>query len=240
VTEPSPLADELLNVFARMSGVLLTDETVQTALRLISTLAVEAVTGTAGSGLTLVNGRGEPESSASTDGLVERADALQYELEEGPCLAAVAARTIMRVDDTSAEPRWPRWAGEAAQLGLRSCLSAPLVAGDTSLGALKVYGREPGAFDKRDERMLVLFSAQAAVLVANMQAYEAAHRLSDQLKDALRARDVVGQAKGVLMSSRGVDEETAFALLVATSRRQNRKLHDVARGLIEPYGRRRR
>nr|WP_231134513.1 GAF and ANTAR domain-containing protein [Motilibacter deserti] len=218
----------------------MTEETVQTALRLVTSLAVEAVPGASGCGVSLMGARGERSSWAATDEFVEQADAVQYELDEGPCLAAWAGRMLVRVDDTAGEGRWPRWAGRAVQLGLQSSLSAPLVAGDQGLGALKVYAREPKAFDAHAERMLVLFSAQAAILVANMQAYDSAQRLSEQLKEALRTRDVIGQAKGVLIAARGVDEETAFALLAATSQRENRKLHDVARALVETYTRRRR
>nr|WP_231126939.1 GAF and ANTAR domain-containing protein [Motilibacter aurantiacus] len=223
-----------------MAGLLLTEETVATALRLVTSLAVEAIPAATGSGLTLVGPGGHPATSAATDDVVEQSDALQYDLDEGPCLAAAASRALVRVDDTGAEQRWPGWASAATRLGLRSSLSAPLVAGDRCLGALKVYGREPHAFDARTESMLVLFSAQAAILVANVQAYDSAQRLSGQLREALRSRDLIGQAKGILIATRRVDEDTAFAMLAATSQRENRKVHDVARGLVESYSRRRR
>ena len=40
-----------------------------------------------------------------------------------------------------------RWARAAAPLGLHAALSAPLVAGDRTLGAMKVYAELPAAFD---------------------------------------------------------------------------------------------
>ena len=147
--EPQPVADELAAVFARMSGLLLSEETVATALGLVTSLAVETIAGSSGAGVTLVDARGRRVSAAASEEVVERADALQYELDEGPCLAAHAARAAVRVDDITADRRWPAWSAAVQPLGLRSALSVPLVAGDSCLGAIKVYAREPGVFAPR-------------------------------------------------------------------------------------------
>ena len=70
---------------------------------------------------------------------------------------------------------------------MRAAISSPLVVGDRSLGAVKVYADEPDAFDGHSEQLLTLFSAQAAVLVANVQSSERAKRLSEGMR-AGRAR----------------------------------------------------
>jgi GAF domain-containing protein len=235
-----PLADELSLVFARMSGLLLSEETVTTALGLIGSLALDTVSGACGAGVTLVDPRGHRRTSGATDPRVEEADRIQYELDEGPCLAAAAARQVVRVDDIEGDPRWPRWSARAAPLGLRAALSAPLVAGDEALGALKVYGEAAGSFDEQAERLLSMFAAQAAILVANVQSFERAHRVSEELRKTVRNRDLVSMAKGLLMARHGVDEDTAFALLVARSHEDGVPLLDVARTLIESAVRRRR
>ncbi|HYO38957.1 MAG TPA: GAF and ANTAR domain-containing protein [Nocardioidaceae bacterium] len=227
-----PLADELAAVYARMSGVLLSQETVTTALQLVTALALETVPGSVGAGVTLIEG-GRRTSAAATDALVEQADALQYELDEGPCLSAWAERAVVRVEDTAVEARWSRWCGAVQPLGLRSALSAAMVAGDTALGAIKVYAREPGAYGDRSEHLLTLFAAQAAILLSNMQTHERAQQLSDGLRDALASRDVIGQAKGILMAQDGIDGDAAFAMLAAASQRENRKLRDVAQDMVE-------
>jgi GAF domain-containing protein len=239
-TDALPLADELAAVYARMSGLLLTQETLATVLGLIGALAVETVADSDGAGVTLVAADGRRTTAAATDPWVERADALQYELGEGPCLTAWAERSVQRVEATAREQRWPDWAAAAQGLGLQSTLSAPLVAGDAALGAMKVYSRREAAFDAHAERLLMMFAAQAAVLVANVQSHENARRMSEQLKTALRYRDVIGQAKGMLMNSRGVDEDAAFALLAAAAQRHNKKAHEVAAEMVEAARRRRR
>ena len=234
-----PLAEELAAVFARMSGLLLSSESVSTALDLLTALALETVPGSAGAGVTLVDG-GRRTLSASTDPRVEVADALQYELDEGPCLAAATGRQVVRVDDTAAEERWPRWGAAAAGLGLRASLSAPLVAGARSMGALKVYGEEPAAFGAREEQLLTMFAAQSAILVAHVEAQERAQRLSEGLRRAVRSRDVVSMAKGVLMARHGVDEETAFGMLVARCGDGTTTLGEAAGSLVRSAVRRRR
>jgi GAF domain-containing protein len=235
-----PLADELSAVFARMSGLLLSEDTVATALGLITSLAMETVPGSTGAGMTLVDDDGRRTSSAATDPRVESADALQYELDEGPCLAALAARQVMRSDDVGAEPRWPRWAVAASALGVWSCLSAPLVAGDRAVGAIKVYADQPGVFAAHDEQLLTMFAAQATILVVNVQAHERAQRLSDGMRKAVRSRDVVSMAKGVLMARHGVDEDTAFGMLVALRGEGGAPLREAAQTVVQGAVRQRR
>jgi GAF domain-containing protein len=235
-----PLAEELATVFARISGLLPSAETVDTVLALITSVAVETIPGSVGAGITLVDDAGRRTTSAATDPLVEQADALQYELDEGPCLTAAALRQVVRVDDVATDRRWPRWAAEVAPLGLGAALSAPMVAGTRATGAVKVYSLAAGAFDGRAEQLLTLFAAQAAVLVANVQSRERADRLSDGLRHAVGSRDVVNVAKGVLMARHGVDEETAFGMLMGRSRQDSAPLHEAARTVVASAVHRRR
>ncbi len=234
-----PLTDELAAVFARMSGLLLSEETVDTALGLLSTLAQEAVPGSSGAGVSIMDER-RRRSSGSTDAWVREADALQYQLGEGPCLTAATNRELVRIDDLSRERRWPRWSAAALPLGLLASLSAPMVAADRSLGAIKVYAEQPRAFDQHSEQLLTLFAAQAALLVANVQTYEQATRLSSGMRDAFRQRDVVSMAKGVLMGRHTVDEGTAFGMLLARSQQERSTVARTAQAVVDSAVRRRR
>lgn len=235
-----PLAGELAAVFARMSGLLLSTETVNSALELVTALAVEAVPGTDGAGVTLLDEHGERITAAATDPLVSRLDGMQYELDEGPCLAAWNSRVPVRVDDLTHDDRWPRWARAATTTGMRALLSAPLVAGNEALGALKLYSRHTGAYGDHDEHLSTMFAAQAAVLLANVRSYEDAKRVSAELRSSLRSRDLVNMAKGALMAREGVDERTAFLRLSRTAHEEGRPLRDVAGAITGATVRRRR
>ena len=136
-TAPSralPLADELAVVFARMSGLLLSEETVATSLEPAELAGrTRPCPERPAPGSTMIEERGADGRPASTDARVAQADALQYELDEGPCLAAAATGELVRVDDLTTDPRWPRWArGRRAASGCGPRMSAPLVAGNTS------------------------------------------------------------------------------------------------------------
>jgi GAF domain-containing protein len=233
-----PLSDELAGVFARMSGLLLSEETVGSVLPLVTKLAQETFPDTAGAGLSIMDPGGARITTAATDELVERADRIQYEMESGPCLVAWADRTVVRVDDLARDTRWPRWARLAKELGLRASLSAPLVAGDTALGAMKIYGTRPGMYGSREEFLLSMFATQAAVLVANTKSYADAHRVSAGLQASMRGRDAINIAKGILMAQGQVDQHTAFLRLAKTAEQRRQPLleaaEELARTILRP------
>ena len=53
------------------------------------------------------------------------------------------------------------------------------------------------------------------------------------LKLAIEHRDVIGQAKGVLMARERCSADAAFSILRMASQRENRKLYEIARELAE-------
>ena len=71
-------------------------------------MATEAIPGAVGAGVTLVDDRGGKTTSGASDPVVEKADSMQYELDEGPCLSAWAQRALVRVDEIGSDGRWPR------------------------------------------------------------------------------------------------------------------------------------
>ncbi|MEW2502464.1 GAF and ANTAR domain-containing protein [Amycolatopsis sp. NPDC047767] len=235
-----PLADELAAVFARLSGLLLTAETVRSLLKLIIAAAREVFPSALGAGVTAAGDQGAPVTWAATGEEVERADRLQYELGAGPCLTAWQERSVIDVGDMHDDDRWPEWAASAARLGLRSALSAPMVAGCRSVGAVKVYADRPHAFGERDRTLLTMFASQAAVLVANARSAEAAERLSTELRSALRTRDIVSMAKGIVMARDHVPEETAFLVLADEAARAGKPLRDNAEAMLRAVARPRR
>ncbi|HEX2075567.1 MAG TPA: GAF and ANTAR domain-containing protein [Geodermatophilus sp.] len=217
---------------ARMRGTLMSEETLGSALRLVTALALETIPTGTGSGVTLLGEQGQ-RTTAATDPLVEQADDAQYELDEGPCLSAARDQQLYRIDSMWQETRWPQWTAIAAALGLGSSLSAPLAVQQESLGAIKVYSGQECAFAQRDERLLTLFAGQAAILLANVASHADTQRLNDHLRAALRSRDLIGQAKGILRERHRIDDDGAFAMLSAESQRTNVKLRDVAQRIVD-------
>lgn len=227
-----PQVDELAAVFVRVSGLLLSAETVDTALALITSTAKEAFPHAVGAGVTLLGPNGERVTAAATDDLVKRIDALQYELGQGPCLTAWEQRTVVRIDDLRREERWPDWVRSVSDVDLRSTLSAPMTADGETLGAMKVYAAEAGVYGEREEHLVTMFAAQAAILLANMRTAEDARQVSDQLKEALRGRDVIALAKGIIMARDGGDERASFLMLTDIAQQGGKTLRQAAEHLV--------
>jgi len=190
MTQNSEDAADLPAVFGRPFGVLISDDALQTALRLVTSLATETTPGSLGSGVTMTV-HGAVATTAASLPLVEAVDRLQYDLDEGPCLDAWRLMRLVRVDDLRTERRWPAWTAAARPLGIRSVLSVPLQARDERIGALKVYAPQPSLFGDREERVLGMFAEQAVGLLAAVRTPEELARVNDQLKEAVRTRDLI-------------------------------------------------
>ncbi|WP_410611591.1 GAF and ANTAR domain-containing protein [Amycolatopsis sp. lyj-109] len=229
-----PLDGELAVVAARMSGLLLSRRTVDSVLELIVSLANTTITAAAGVGVTLVDADGGFVTTSASGPLVREADTLQYELGEGPCLAALAGCSPQRIDDVATERRWTRWCAAVAGSGLRSVVTAPMVTEDGCHGAIKIYATTPGAFGPVDERALVSFADRAAVIVAHARAGERAGRFSEQFKDTLRDRDLIAMAKGFLMGRDGLGEDVAFDRLLALARVHGTSPAEAAARVVGP------
>jgi GAF domain-containing protein len=226
---PPPV--DLGTALSQMAGLVLSRESVDTALRLVTSLAATTTAGTLGAAVTVVDEHGK-RSRAASNATVEEADALQYEFDEGPCLTAWRRGEVVRVDDTATDGRWPRWNAAASALGVRSVLSAPLLMTEESIGAMKVYCERPMNYGPHDEHVMRLLAGQAAILLANAQSLQEARRLSRQLTEALASRDVVSQATGVLLARGAANEQDAFAVLAGAARQTGRSVQDVAHALV--------
>ncbi len=210
---------------------------VEGTLQAITANAVEVVPHAEECSISYVVARSRVEPRASTGDLPLAVDALQSRIEQGPCLDAIWEHEVVRVDDVAADDRWPQFAREAAALGAGSMLCFRLFVEGDRLGGLNLYAREPRAFDDESRDVGHLFAAHAAVAAAG-----AAHE--DHLRVGMGNRDVIGQAKGILMERHKLTADQAFAVLARVSQEMNRKLVDIARELTDtgavPGGDRRR
>jgi GAF domain-containing protein len=227
-----PLADELAELAARMAPLLLSADTVTAAVATLTSLAAEAVPGATGAGVSLMDAQGTRVSTGATSGVVVTADDAQYRLNEGPCLTAWTERRVVRIGDLDTDQRWPRWADAVRPLPLRSVVSAPLVAPQRVLGAVKVYSEAPGAFGERAERLLSGFADAAAVLLANVVSLDNERRLSAGLQQAVQERDTLQLAKGVVMQRDGLSEQAAFQWLVSEAGTRRQSLQDLAASIV--------
>lgn len=195
---------------------------VEATLQAIAASAIRIVPNAEDCGITYVIGRSKVESRAWTSDLPKSVDALQQRLRQGPCLDAVWEQEIVRVDDAAKDERWPEFARHASQLGMGSMLCFQLFVDGDRLGALNLYSRTPSAFDDDCEEIGLMFAAHAAIALAGAQHEE-------HLRTGMSNRDVIGQAKGILMERHRLSADQAFGVLARVSQELNRKLIDIAR-----------
>jgi len=170
--------------------------------------------------------RGQLVPQAVTGRAPHDLDLRQQQTGEGPCLEAASTQQVIILEDTRDDARWPRFCAAAQACGVGSMLCVPLWAGERRLGALSLYADEPNAFSERDVQLVELFATLAAVALAEAQQAE-------QLRAAIASRDLIGQAKGILMERFGMDGESSFNVLVRVSQDLNVKLSAIARHLTE-------
>jgi PAS domain-containing protein len=146
-------------------------------------------------------------------------------------VAVVAAAAVRLVSGAShahlvldgADPR-PEPAHGHRQVG--SEVAVPLTLGTRRLGELIVHADDPGALGPDAEVMVSALGTQAAL---------ALQRLTEvmNLQRATDARQLVGQAVGILVERHRITSEAAFALLATWSQHGNVKLRTLARTLVE-------
>ncbi|MFB9233964.1 GAF and ANTAR domain-containing protein [Plantactinospora siamensis] len=198
----------------------------QTTLDGIVRAAVEMVPGADHAGIMQVRRRRELTTSAATGELVVAVDRVQYRTGQGPCLEALYQHRTVRLPDGRLERRWPAFVAGLDEHGIGSMLSCQLYVHRDDLGALNLYAEQPKSFTDESEQIALLFAAHASVALAT------ATRMA-QLGQALDSRDIIGQAKGILMERHRVTSDRAFAMLVRVSQDLNVKLADVAHHLVK-------
>ena len=192
-------------------------------------LAVQTVEGCAGAGIFVVENE-QVITTASTDELVVELDRLQFEADEGPCLDAVSEATPFYAQDLSDDPRWPRFGPAASAIGVRSLIAFPLTHDRPS--ALSLYGLVPDAFGPTDRAKGILVATLAGVALGTGDAHADEER-AESLRQALRTRELIAQAQGILMERERITAGQALDVLRLASRQLHRNVREVAENLVE-------
>ncbi|MHA3703236.1 ANTAR domain-containing protein [Jatrophihabitans sp. YIM 134969] len=192
----------------------------QATLTAILETAVEVVAPATAAGVNLLV-RGVFQPQAVLGEAPHRLDSWQQERGAGPCIDASAEQAVLVVDDTATEARWPGFGTLAVECGVGSMLCVPLWVDTVSLGSVSLYAAEAAAFSRFDERLAGLLATQAALALSDAQRTE-------QLRTMAANRDLIGQAKGILMERHKLTADQAFDQLRTASQQSNRKLVEVA------------
>ncbi|MFJ2743160.1 GAF and ANTAR domain-containing protein [Streptomyces sp. NPDC087440] len=187
-------------------------------------------------------------TTASSDAEALTLDAMQYEVEAGPCVCSLREGVEQYVDDTLDEERWGPYPGLAAAQGIRSVFAAPLsvqgrpastvpdeVSRVHTVGALNLYARRPGAF-RREQEVVRRFAEQAAGAVAVAERIEKESEAARDLRAAMESRFVIDQAIGIVMARQRCPAEVALGVLRRASQGRNIKLRELCYELVLQTG----
>lgn len=226
-----PDDDEISTSITELQNVLLGTESIEQFVQELAVQAARLVAGSLSCGITLRRGR-QTTTVACSDKLATAVNDLQYRLLEGPILTALEDGQAVRVDDMAAETRWPRFAPAAAEQGVMSGLSLPLIAQDQTVGALSLYAMTAGAFGDDEAHRAEKFADPAAGALALGLRLVTYADLIDQLRASLASRAIIDQAVGVIMGQERCTQHKAFAALRTASQNRNVKLRDIAREVV--------
>jgi GAF domain-containing protein len=122
------------------------------------------------------------------------------------------------------DERFPRYAPVAVDKGIRAQAGIRLFDAPKSNGALNLYSNRDGAFE--DLGVLEqLFAHQSAMALDHA-------RQIDQLQEAVKSRQTIGQAVGLVMERYALNEASAFAVLTRLSSERNVKLRLIAEEIL--------
>lgn len=224
----------LAAAFAAIAGNLYSADSFDDVLLRIAQTAVSTVAGCDMASVTLSE-RGSYQTAATTNAVASLVDQAQYDVDEGPSLDAIDAPIVYA--QSFPDTRWPTLASRPADLGAQSAASYRLSAANLTTvgtrGSLNTYGSEPDAFGDEAQEIALILAAHASVAAAAVRERDALQDLADNLNEALLSRDVIGQAKGILMERLNISPEDAFDVLRRASNRLNERLHAVALSLTE-------
>ncbi|MEU3252945.1 ANTAR domain-containing protein [Streptomyces sp. NPDC006997] len=230
----APSGFELAEALALAARQLHDASTAQGTLRTAVRLAVRLLPGAEHAAVTVVDRGDGHRTVAWSDDLVRTVQGTSL-----PYWTALWHTPVVRLPDDEATGTGAR-AGTAIPAGaddpdtgillpgpgLASALALRLRADRRRLTVLTAYARLPRVFDDTAAQVGRLFTAHVSLALESATERE-------QLTEAMRTRDLIGQATGVLMERLDIDAAEAFGSLVRASQRENVKLRDLARRLVD-------
>jgi ANTAR domain len=230
-SRPGPLDQQ----FARLTASLLNAATVVEVLDQVVLAAKQLLPAVDIASITVRRDR-VLHTPAETDRLAITLDELQYRFNEGPCFDASRpdGPAMVACSDLGEDTMWPTWAPVVRSLGVSAVHSTAMIASTRDMsfrGALNLYSHAPRGLADVDLTQALLLATHGALALAHTDAVARGELEATQLRRAIDSRDVIGQAKGIIMARRSVPADQAFDLLRRASQDLNVKLAELAETL---------
>jgi GAF domain-containing protein len=216
----------------QLTDLLVAEESFETVLQRIIELACSGIGACDLASITYMR-ETVPKTIVSTDPAAVEIDQAQYSVDDGPCLEAYRTRSVISVPSMAEDDRWEPFRTAAMDHGVQSSFSLPLATSEVHVGALNLYARKDHAFNSVPPASALLFAKQAAAAVWSVQTSEMTRGMIGHLEQALANRDLIGMAKGIIMTNEKVSRDQAFKILATASQHRNIKLHEIAAEVVD-------
>jgi hypothetical protein len=170
--------------------------------------------------------------AGSSDVRVRRCDASQQAEASGPGLTAVEENRVVVVPHVARTRRWAAWRETATREGFRTAVALPAPVGPGVDVAVELYDDTPTQWERDELRRAGAFAVEVARVVALELEVARLRCLTEELFAGVSARDVIGQATGIVMGRRGCGPEEALAVLRQAAEHRGIQLRDLATMIV--------
>jgi GAF domain-containing protein len=184
-------------------------------------------------GLMLCDAGQHLRSVAASDDRFAHLEDLQIRHQEGPCIESFDTKELVGATDLEHDVRWPLFSEAAVRRDFRAVLASPLPYNQDAVGVVAVLSERSRPWSPANELALLAFTDLAALLIASIIQGEQQSELAGQLQGALNTRQVIEQAKGILMGTQGITARAAYEQLRSQARAERRKLAVVCAEVVQ-------
>lgn len=166
---------------------------------------------------------------AASDEVARRADEIEREVGQGPCVDAIEEEAAQLDDDLTASTPWPRLRDRLlAETPVRGMAGFRLIVDDRKIAALNLFSDRPHALRGAsvDQAALLAAFASVALMAADRQ------EQVSTLREGLASNREIGKAIGLMMAFHKVDDDAAFAILRNASQDMNIKISEIAKQIV--------
>jgi signal transduction protein with GAF and PtsI domain len=218
---------EYLKALSEISRAITSDRYIEDILKLIVTVAANAMKAEICSLWLLDQEKGELNLRATQSMSEDYVGKRSFRLGNGIVGCTAESRQPMVIENVLEDERYVE-KKLAKKEGLVSMLSVPMVAHEKVCGVFICYTNKPYAFTQSDIDMLQTIANQAAVAIENTELMVKTRVIQEELE----SRKKVEKAKGILMKEKGLTEEEAFNLIRKSSMNKRVTMKDVAEAII--------
>lgn len=221
----------LTRTFVEFADTLVNEFDVVELLTTLSDRCVEILDVSA-AGLMLITPEGDLRVIASSSEAMRLVEVFELQAREGPCLDCYHTKKPV-LNEHLDQHRWPAFEPVALSAGFHSVHALPMRLRDQVIGALNLFHTRQQDLDEIDIIAGQALADAATISIMHQRTLTEDRLVNTQLHEALDSRVIIEQAKGLLVGKTDLDMDQAFARIRAYARSHNRKLSEVAGGLVD-------